>query len=280
MKVIRLAVVFLLFSAESTFAASFGGVEELYLGPSIQYFQWKENWGGREVVKESGPLFGFGAGIDVNLLQTEASGALKLKGKLEMFGGDVDYDGEITSSNPAFDGIPVNSDVVYFGMRQEMDLGWRLPLKAVAIEPFAGIGYQWWMRDISDAATLARNGVPLAVNGYTEWWDTAYCRLGARGRYDVSDQLRFFAEAGAKYPFYTENSADYPFYGTVTVKPEGDWSAFAEAGFRYKRFRTSFFYEGLRYSRSAGVPISPTTVLLQPASESDIFGISFSWAIR
>ena len=285
MKVIAVALVVWFISAVPAGAARFGGVEELYFGPSVDYFQWKEFLGGTQVVKESGPLFGVDATVDLNLLQTDDAGALKLKGKLGLFGGDVDYDGSITSTNPAYDGLPVKSDVVHFGVRQEVDLGWRLPLQEVAVEPFGGIGYRWWLRDIDNSTTRDLAGQPLGVQGYTEYWQTVYARVGARGRYDVNGDLRFFVEGGARYPFYTENEADFPGVGTVTVKPGGAWSAFAEAGFRYRNFRTGIHYEGFRFAQSPGVrgysvSAGKYVTIYQPRSESDVVGISFSWAIK
>ncbi len=285
MKIITLVLVVLLVGTVPAGAARFGGVEEFHLGPSVDYFQWKEYLGGTRVVKESGPLFGVDAALGLNLLQTDEAGALMLKGKLGLFGGDVDYDGGITSTNPAYNGLPVKSDVIYFGVRQEVDLGWRLPLRAVAVEPFGGIGYRWWLRDIDNSTTRDLAGQPLGVQGYTEYWQTVYARFGARARYDANTDLRFFVEGGAMYPFYTENEAEFPGSGTVTVKPDGAWSAFAEAGLRYRNLRTGVHYEGLRFAQSPGVTAYNSTegryvTIYQPRSESDIVGISFSWAFK
>ncbi|HTP64299.1 MAG TPA: hypothetical protein VMJ66_02830 [Geobacteraceae bacterium] len=276
MKTWKLLVLTLLF-ATPAFAGQNGLVEEwTVLFPSFQYFTWEEYLpGGSRALKEEGLVVGTGGTARLNLYDRKLM--LKLKG--EIFGGDVDYNGHTQNnpSNSARSFRPVNTDVVYFGVKAESDLGWRVPVNAFSIEPFAGLGYRWWLRDLQSSMTLDANGNPLLVAGSTEYWMSFYGRFGARGTWAVADDVTLFAEGGAKYTFYNENRADVP-GGSVTVRPGNEWAAFGEIGVTYKRFRPSVYYEGFRYSRSSVVLIPFTTAgVYQPRSDSDIVGVNFSW---
>ena len=260
-------------------AGTFGGVEEWHLYPSFQYFTWEEFSGGRRLLKEEGPLFGIGGSARLDLYRKSLM--LTLRG--EVFGGDVDYDGQTQpASNPAFSERPLSTDVVYFGTKLESDVGWRMMTEAGSFEPFAGLGYRWWLRAIQDSTANTNQNPPQAftVGGYTEWWHSLYTRLGLRWDCKASDDLSLFAEGGGKYPFLNWNIADFPGTGGVTIKPEPRWSGFAEVGFRYGRFRPAIFYEGFRYGQSPVVPIGGGVGLFQPQSDSDIFGINLGWAFK
>lgn len=260
-------LLFGLAGAPSASAARFGGVEEPTLSTSIQYFTWEEFDGGQRLLRESGPLYGFGGGTGVGLLRTDR-GTLLLDTRGELFGGVVGYDGQTQQ------GAPVDTDVVYFGLRAEGDVGWRFEAARASFEPFAGLGYRWWRRDLQNSTT-SQNGTTLPVSGYLEQWRTAYLKLGLRGGYRYSDTVRMFVEAGARYPFATANDVDFPGLGRLTVRPGGLWTAFAEGGIRYGRFRPSVFYEGLRFSASPVV-----SGVLQPDSSSDIIGVRLGWVFH
>lgn len=287
LKIIGMLVICLALMEPPAFAGNYGGVEDGYLYFSPQYFSWEEFTGGRRLVKEEGPLFAVGGGIRFDLYRK----SLLLLVKGEMFGGDVDYDGQTQQDflpappNPPKTPSPrserpVKTSVVYFGTKVESDLGWRMPTAAGSIEPFAGLGYRWWLRGLENTTAFDTNGNPFPVGGYTEWWHSLYTRVGLRWDLAVGSDLTLFAEGGGKYPFLNRNIADFPGAGSVTISPDPRWSGFAEAGFRYGRFRPVLFYEGFRFGRSPVVPISATSGLLQPQSDSDIFGISLGWAFK
>jgi hypothetical protein len=273
MKITRLFAVLSLFTAAPAFAVQPGGLKELYVYPSFQYFTWKEFNNGRRLLMESGPLFGVGAAVALEGLRLNSGGSLTIRGKAELFGSVVDYDGETQPPNV----LPVNSDVIYFGTKNEVDLGWRYSTGNLSIEPFGGIGFRWWRRNLQNSATSDAEGNFVQVGGYEEEWRSFYSRVGLRSDYVVSKDIRIFAEAGAKYPFDTENRVDFPGIGDVTVGLGGEWSAFAEIGTQYKWFRPSIFYEGFRFSRS---PVDAASRLFQPKSESDIYGVNIGVAFR
>lgn len=271
MKFTRLMAILWIFSAAPAFAANPVGLNELYIYPSFQYFQWEEYNAGQRLLRETGPMFGVGAAVGLEGPSLDIGDFLTLKAKAELFGSVVDYDGQTQPPNP----LPVNTDVVYFGTKGEVDLGWRFAFGALFLEPFGGAGMRWWLRNLQDSTSRDENGNNVRVSGYEEDWVSVYARVGLRSGFNVNRDLRVFAEAGAKYPFYTTNNADFPGKGPVTVKPGGEWSAFAEVGAQYKWFRPSVFYEGFRYSDSP-----PSNGLFQPKSDSDIIGVNLGFAFR
>lgn len=255
-------------AASQSAAAQFGGIQELTVYPFVQYFTWKEfDDAGKRLLKESGPQFGAGGAIKLALLQGDV-GAMTLKGKLEVFGGQVDYDGQYQ------DGTPAKTDVDYIGLKQELTVGWAIPLRQVSIEPFAGLGYRWWLRDIKGSG------------GYTEHWSTLYLLLGARSKYKISADSDFFIMGGAKYAFENENSIyDFPGVGDVRLEPGNDWAAVAEGGIKYKHITASIYYENFIFPASPGVlksdSLSHSNVIIsQPRSESEIIGIKVGWAFK
>jgi hypothetical protein len=208
--------------------------------------------------------------------------AITLKGRFELFGGDVDYDGETLP--PLVE--PLKTDVVYIGSKQELDLGYRFHYDAVRLEPFLGAGFRWWLRDLR--ASTTESGRP--ASGYTEAWQTAYGRFGLRGRYQVPAAVELFAEGGAKYPFYTGNSIDFTgqldrndpssrWSQTATFHPGGRWSGFGEAGVSYRQARITIFYEGFRFAPSATKRVE-NQYYFQPQSSSDVVGLRLGWAFR
>jgi hypothetical protein len=266
-KRVKLMTFLMLLLASPAFAGQSGLVEEWsILFPSFQYFTWEEfDSSGPRILKEEGLLVGTGGTARLDLYDKKLM--LKLKG--ELFGGDVHYNGQ------TLDGQPVKTDVIYFGTKAESDLGWRFPIGSGSFEPFAGLGYRWWLRALQSSVTNNANQLP--VNGSNEFWHSFYTRLGGRAAWSFTRDFTLFAEGGGKYPFYSENRADFPGTDGVTVKPGSEWSAFGEIGVTYKRFRPTIYYEGFRFSQSNVVPIGNNTGVFQPKSDSDIFGINLNW---
>lgn len=255
------------------------GLEELTVYPFVQYFTWEEfDRGGQRLLKESGPQYGAGTHVRVDLVGQQ----LYLQAKAELFGGEVNYDGmtQTNPQNPAVSEIPVNTDVTYFGTRLEADVAPHFGSGHAGFEPFAGLGYRWWLRDLQDSVAADRNGHLVGVGGYTEEWQTLYTKLGLRAFVAPEGNVRFFAEGGAKYPLLVENRVDFSDSGKLTLKPGKEWTPFAEVGARFNRFRASFYYEGFRYSESPPVSIGGGVYVVQPKTDSDIFGVTFGWCFR
>ena len=248
------------------FPAAAGALEELTPYISAQHFTWQEHYGGRRILTERGALLSTGI-----VLGAVVRSSFTLRAKGELFGGEIGYSGETQAPNST----PISTDVSYFGVRQELDLGYRVERAALRFEPFGGVGHRWWLRELQDTTTAA--GEP--VSGYTESWQTVYGRLGARGRLLLPRGLKVVAEAGAKYPFYTGNSVDFSNSGVTTFRPGARWSGFAETAVSYRNMRLALIYEGFRFSQSPEKQVQ-TRNYFQPDSSSDIFGVSLGWAFR
>jgi hypothetical protein len=255
-------------------------VREWDLNLRLESFNWKEyGAGGVRNVKESGVLYGLEGAALLELYRPNL--LLKLDGKL--FGSVVDYQGhtQLDNTHPNLSERPVNTDVTYLGSDIFADIGWSFPRESFSVEPFAGLGYRWWLRDLQDSTAQDTNNVPFATSGYTEQWQSVYGKLGARARYLCANRITLFTEAGAKYPFYTQNSVDFVGIGSVTVRPGARWSGFAETGIGYRQLRFSLSYEGFRYSQSPFVPVTLSNgagFVYQPKSSSDIFGLNVGWS--
>src|SRR6266581_4774893 len=90
MKIIGMLAICLALLTPPAFAGQYGGVEEWYLYPSVQYFTWEEFLNGNRLLKEEGALFGIGGGVRLDLYRK----ALLLNVKGELFGGNVGYRGQ------------------------------------------------------------------------------------------------------------------------------------------------------------------------------------------
>ncbi len=244
---------------------AFAGEADIYA--ALDSFVWKEfGDGGSRLLKESGTLAGVGFAY-----WKEFTNHMTLNPRVEIFGGNVDYDGSTQS------GTPVATTVDYFGAKLEGDLGRKFRMaEPFFLEPFGGLGFRAWIRDIKDATT----STGTVAYGYTEEWITLHVRVGLRGGMDISQTTRLFVEGGVKLPIYNENTAYLSSEGLgpdVTMHPGRQPSFFAEAGTRISHFMGSVFYDGLRFSRSDNVAVSGGFAY-QPKSAADIFGLKLGVA--
>lgn len=236
------------------------------IGP--QDFTWKEfGDDGSRLLKESGTLFA----IDFSYWR-EFQDHMTVKPAAQLFSGTVDYEGHTQS------GIPANTEVDYFGIKLQGDVGYLARMGSFSLEPFGGIAFRTWSRDINDSTTIF--GSP--VIGYTEWWTMFYGRVGARANLDFSKTFSMFAEAGLKLPIDTTNYIDdrNVAYNSITLHPKSKITFFAEAGIKAKMFTISAYYDRMRFKQSDVVfefdPFLGEVVgFLQPKSESDIIGLKF-----
>lgn len=242
-------------------ASSFGGEANPYL--ALEWFDWKEfGANNSRLVRESGARYGVGFTYNFEFYENR----LILKPRAELIGGRIHYDGHTQVD------VPVKTHTDYFDGKIEIDLGWRFgTLQHLSLEPFGGIAFRSWSRDIKDAT--AADGTRAL--GYTEGWYTAYGRLGLRGDLALNKKTRLFIEAGGKFPFYTENTAylsDASLGSDVTLKPGNQPSWFAEAGIKFHFIRASFFYDSFLFSKS-DIAYSDGLGFFQPKSQTEIFGI-------
>jgi hypothetical protein len=226
-------------------------------------FTWKEFDGTNRLLRESGALMGPGFSYF-----RETPDHLTVNPKAELFVGDVDYDGQVQSGEAA------KTTVTYVGVTLQGDLGRRFGESAY-VEPFLGIGYRFWLRQIQDGRTASGQ---TAV-GYTERWTSIYARLGLRGGVSISESAQVFAEAGVKLPYYNQNSVALSggnSQSDFSLRPGLQSSFFAELGVKMRRLKGSLFYDGMRFSRSNPILMDTADgvfVITQPQSTSDTFGL-------
>jgi hypothetical protein len=196
---------------------------------------------------------------------------------MELFGGEVDYEGatQTVPSQPKTSNRPVNTDVGYFGFSQEIDLGWAIPVQKTIVEPFAGLGYRWWLRDLQNSTSVDTDGAPFPVTGYTEYWSSFSVLLGVKSQYSLNKDARFTVTGAARYPFHNRNKVDFPGLGEVELSPGSEWSVFADASLTVGNLVAALYYENYIFSESPVV-----NGLYQPRSESEIVGLRVAWPFR
>jgi hypothetical protein len=255
----------MVFGISDVHAFTLGDMDVYALAES---FTWKEFDAGGRFLKESGPRYGVGFAYT-----HEFPYHLTLKPRIELNGGEVDYDGQTNAVPPA----AVSTTTKYFGLKFEMDLGDRItPSQSFVLEPFAGLGIRSWSRDIENS--IAADG--SFARGYTENWTSFYGRLGVRGDLSLGEMNKLFLEAGVKLPVYTENYIDDSNVSreALTLKPGNKPSLFAEAGVKLHLFKISAFYDSMRFKKSPTVVVYDPTRggyvgYYQPKSEADMFGL-------
>jgi hypothetical protein len=261
-----LAAIFLCWSGGGADRAHATETGEADIYVLYEDFTWKEfGSAGNRLLKEHGPLVGFGAAYAAWL-----PGNLTLKPRGELFFGQVDYDGQTQV------GTPVMTDTSYGGIKLEADLGAKIG-DEFSIEPFGGLALRTWWRDIDDSIDIF--GDPVV--GYTENWTTFYARLGIRGDRPLSPSSRMFFEVAAKLPLYNQNVAylsDIGFTDDVILEPGRRTSFFAEVGFKVQACKMSAFYESMRFSESDmdftfDLFTGTLVGFVQPRSEADIYGL-------
>ncbi len=190
-----------------------------------------------------------------------------------LYGGDVEYDGQ---SQPGGHFSP--ADVDYAGLSGEFLGGYRYknPLRAHALDLFAGIGFDWWSRGISDGV----NSQGVAVRGLNEEYSIIFMRVGMGLEYRKSFWKSLW-RAGVKYPLFTEEIVDMP---AVKLTPGKSPSLFFSYRFQMasghgldKGTFFYFVYDSYRFSKS---PVVTTGSLLvhQPKSRMDTVSLSIGRA--
>jgi hypothetical protein len=239
-------------------------------------YTWKEyNDGGKQLLKESGPLYGIqfaGEGFMSAKGGESEVGKLEVGGtyKINLFGGKVDYDGATQA------GQPVETKTDYFGAELNANLAFRvMPVTNLYIKGFIGPEMCIWNRDINSTSE---------ATGYNEYWFNFDCRGGIGLDYRFLTDFMLFAEVGYNIPIYTMeliNLSNVGISHMFHVEPDQTLSPFAELGLSWKYIFISGFYDSLRFDKSN----SDTATIYsggyryslevwQPESQADIWGIN------
>ncbi len=228
-----------------------------------EQFEWEEHLDGRQLVKESGPLFGAGGELGFQI-----ANPVWLEGRGELFLGDVDYDGSIMTKKGEF--IPYKSTTKYVGIKIEGDAALRLPVShTVYIKPYAGLGIRVWRRTL-DTKT---SDTQIGKYGYIEDWVTAYGRLGCEGGITISGASELFARIEWRLPIdnsMTVNLTNAGGPSDVDLEPGERASFYAEGGINATPITVSVFIETLEFSQSS--LDAKYQGALQPESESTMIG--------
>jgi len=228
----------------------------------VENFVWKEFEGGSRLLEETGPRYGLGVFRHYN------RNGLTFRPMVELYGGNVDYDGQTQG------GIPIVTETNYLGGKAGFDAGGIItPTPAFYLEPFVGFGAEYWERDIDSSG----GGI-----GYRERWESFSARGGLRGEAGSgSGSVRVFGEAALKWPFSNVNRADLPVIGKVKVRPKGDLGWNIEGGIKAGPVRIAFFYEMVNFSKSEEkvIPLGGGMALFfwQPDSEYYVYGLTAGW---
>ena len=228
----------------------------------VEHFRWAEQTD--PGVTETGPRFGLG----LAWRQDKPAGwRFGYRGRL--YFGSVDYQG----SNLFDPSLPLSGTTDYSGIFNEGRLIYPLPGNAWGSELVGGLAWDYWNRQLSP-------------DQREQYW-VASLSLGLN--FDRRAAEGWFGGAGLKYPFYAREDAhlsEIGFSGNPMLKPKGQVSLYAEAGYRFSgRWSLTGYYDSYRFKESDPTPLLTNPFappgdscltgcrLVQPTSRADTFGL-------
>lgn len=223
----------------------------------IDYFTWKEFINYSQILEETGPLVTLGfvrEGYHTRL-------------RAELFGGDMDYDGE------TMDGVPLYSQTGYFGGRFDFDLLGRVPTPGGFIEFFGGVGTRAWQRDLKSGWDVWDR----PVMSYQEDWWTVYLYGGVGISRALSPTLELYASARAGATIFTRQQVslwdDY-------LQPKPGFTGAMEFGLRGKHLAMAVRMETMAWTESNEVAMwadGDWWGVYQPESETSTVGLAVAY---
>ncbi len=233
----------------------------------VENYDWRETDGtGREVVKETGPLFGLGGDVGLGITQV-----LWIEGNGEFFLGNVDYDGFLQDERGTLI-APYKGNNSYVGVTGSGDVALKIPLTPnLYVKPYAGMGVRVWRRDFDKRLSDDKVG----EHGYTETWASVYGLLGVGAGVRFHQDCEIFGKFSVKLPVYNQERVDLSESGgpsDIDLKPGKAVSLCAEGGLNYKWLTASLFVETLKYPQSDRVALGAASYAYQPDSKATIVG--------
>lgn len=250
----------LIFAVATLAISSAAFATNLAVRVQFQQFHWEESLDGEgKVLDEDGPLFGFDLGFT-----TPMNAAWALDGRVGLFAGEVDYDGQTQAGDPA------ETTTEYFGMSGEASARFTGKDHAgVDVDPFAGLGLRSWVRGIGTSEGDGR--------GYDEYWTMFYARTGLRAEGPLQGAFRWFGIAALRFPIYSENTVEIDFEDIpdeeVALEPGRQLTFDAEIGITNDRWTASLSYEQQKFDESDTEEAGPL-LLFQPESEGYIASLN------
>lgn len=204
------------------------GEMEVYL--KTGWLALQETIAGKSFVRDEGWINGAG------ILGSGGSDNHWYQGKLEVWGGDLSYNGHDLQNT-----VPIISRSAYVGTTEEAISGETIfPTDRGGAGIFVGIGHKFWIRTNS-----------------AEDWNCIYAKAGLSGELSL-ERASLFANAGALFPLYTRIHADLSSsgYEGVVTYPKSQLSGFGAAGVRLSRFVLSVEYEAMHFGKSPEVALN------------------------
>jgi hypothetical protein len=266
-------------SARATSFGISGGVESFHL---------KEIGStGTRLVSETGNRFVATALFD-NYKRYESEIPLLYHLEASVYLGQVNYDGQSQSLDPAQNNLPVRSQTDYQGGRAEALLGYRFNPSVVprGIELLGGLGVDSWNRRIQDGT--ASNGTQ--ISGIKETY-RAYYGKAAVGFADLfSPTLHSHLLFGIKMPLNINeevNLSNLGYDNDVSVSPGNTYSGFIYLVLEPQskngspgNMIFSAYYDGFRFdpSKSKTATRNGSSIQIwQPETHIDVFGVQIGY---
>jgi hypothetical protein len=254
---------------------------EYRLEGDVAAYRWVEDLESIEV-KESGPVFQFGGYVSgfpyLSGSPSESAAAMTLRGDLRVLVGQVDYDG-FNQDLGTGALTPTTTDTTYLGITPEASIGLRQGVESGYLEPFIGLGYRWWWRDIG------------GDTGYPEYYNLIYSRLGLRIEHGLSGNLKLHSTFSVDPVLWARETIDLTesaFFDSGGALVQGQrftvenglrpgWTI--EVGLRQAKVDLTGYWQAVRLDESNSVTcydsVDPTArrSCFQPESHQDIFGL-------
>lgn len=228
----------------------------------VEHFRWQESTD--PTVTEKGPRYGLSWDF---VGERESGWQFAYRGQFRR--GTVDYDGSFL-----FTGAPATARVRYTGVVNEAQGIYRLAGSRLGLEFVGGLGWDYWERNI--------------LPDQREDYSLIFVRLGVN--LDRRTPRAWFGGGGFKLPVYVSENAHFDELGfdqNPRLEPEGRWSFYAQAGYRFSpAWSLIGYYDSYRLAESKPVavtaPSAPGTTFffVQPQSRLDAYGLRLKYSFQ
>lgn len=256
---------------------------EYRLQGDVAAYRWVEDLGQTEV-KESGPVFQLGGYVSgfpyISGSPSESTAVMTLRGDLRLLVGRVEFE---TFNQDLVTGAlaPLTTHSTYLGTTQEGTIGLHQGVESGYLEPFIGLGYRWWLRDIG------------GDTGYREYYRLLYGRVGLRTEHGLGKTTKFRTVFSVDPLLWARETIDFsdsafndPTFGGVLVVGQRftvenglrpGWTI--EMGFRQAHIDVTGYWQAVRLGESdlvvgydSAIPAA-RRFFRQPESHQDILGL-------
>ena len=228
----------------------------------VERFRWQESTA--PMVTEKGPRYGLSWEF---LGERESGWQFAYRGQFRR--GTVDYNGSFL-----FTGAPATARVRYTGLVNEVQGIYRLAGSRMGLELVGGLGWDYWERNI--------------LPDQREDYSLLFVRLGLN--LDRRAPRTFFGGGGFKLPVYVSENARFDELGFAQnprLEPEGRWSLYAQAGYRFSpAWSVIGYYDSYRFAESKPVAVTDpgtpgtTFFFVQPQSRLDTYGLRVRYTFQ